>query len=271
MCRSPDKPHKRHSLAEDAQLFHRFFTVDVQIGKLQPGAWHILLRAMCGRYSLSATDDELEEFFDYVHQDQPASRHYNIAPTASVPIIRLVHGGDERELVHLRWGFPAPASRKSGGVLINARAETAAEKRVFRESLERRRCLVPADGFYEWRRGGRVRQPYRFSHRHQRFFAFAGLWDRFEGPSGGIDAFVILTTAPNELLAPIHDRMPAILDPTGYAVWLSWEAAESARASLAPFPAGSLRCYPVTTKVNAVSFDDPACFAPAAEVEPRLF
>jgi putative SOS response-associated peptidase YedK len=148
--------------------------------------------------------------------------------------------------------------------MINARAETVAEKPAFRSAFGRRRCLVAADGFYEWRREGKLRQPYRITLKDGGPFAFAGLWERWRAPDGEtIESFSIIVTDANDLLRPIHDRMPVILDPADYGTWLDAEAAapERAAALLKPFPGERLSIYPVSPRVNSPKVDDRACIA----------
>jgi putative SOS response-associated peptidase YedK len=160
--------------------------------------------------------------------------------------------------------------------MINARSETASTKPAFRDALKSRRCLIPADGFYEWKRDGKNKQPYCFEVNDGELFAFAGLWDRWKDPSGNwIKTCSILTTTPNAVTAAVHDRMPVILDPDGYDLWLDPGMTSLSVVSelLKPYDARRMRCYPVSTRINSVVNDDPGCSAPAelAEVQNRLF
>jgi putative SOS response-associated peptidase YedK len=160
--------------------------------------------------------------------------------------------------------------------MINARSETAAAKPAFRDALKSRRCLVPADGFYEWSRTGKTKQPYCFEVNEGELFAFAGIWDRWKEPSGGcIQTCSILTTTPNAVTSSVHDRMPVILDPDSYDLWLHPGMNDGATASelLKPFDARLMRCYPVSTRINRVANDDEECSRPVevVETQDRLF
>ena len=171
----------------------------------------------------------------------------------------------------LHWGLvPAWAEEpKVGGQMINARAESAATKPVFREAFRRRRCLVPADGFYEWKKLTSGKQPYCIRGRDHQPFAFAGLWERWLGSDAypPIESFTILTTEPNALLRPLHDRMPVILDPGDFDLWLDPAIGEPDRLRrlLSPFPDDRLVAYPVSTRVNRPANDDPSCLEEVAE------
>jgi putative SOS response-associated peptidase YedK len=164
----------------------------------------------------------IEEYFDTVSDDDWTPR-YNIAPTQPVPVIRQNPKEPRRELSLLRWGL-IPSWAKDQSVapqMINARSETAATKPAFRDPLTNRRCLIPADGFYEWQRRGKAKQPYCFEVNEGELFAFAGLWDRWRDPSGQwLKSCSILTTTPNVVTSAVHDRMPVILDPDRYDLWL---------------------------------------------------
>jgi putative SOS response-associated peptidase YedK len=175
---------------------------------------------MCGRYTLHTSRERLLEHFQLQSRLELVPR-FNIAPSQAVPAVR--QGEEQRELVMLRWGLiPAWAKEeKSGYRMINARAETVASKPAFRSALRYRRCLLPADGFYEWRAGPRGKQPYYIRLREGDVFAFAGLWEHWEGPDGKvIESCTIIVTNANEVLRPVHDRMPVILDPADYHRWL---------------------------------------------------
>lgn len=160
--------------------------------------------------------------------------------------------------------------------MINARSETAATKPAFRDALKSRRCLVPADGFYEWQRTGKAKQPFCFEVNEGSLFAFAGLWDRWKDPSGTwIKSCSILTTAPNAVTSAVHDRMPVILDPSNYDLWLDpgMTNLDAACDLLKPYDAGLMRCYPVSARVNHVANDDAECSQPVglAERQAGLF
>ena len=233
---------------------------------------------MCGRYQLSRRKQLVEEYFDCVSDEPDWSPRYNIAPTQPIPVIRQNPKEPVRELSLIRWGL-IPSWAKDSSVaaqMINARSETAATKPAFRDALKSRRCLIPADGFYEWARTGKAKQPYCFEIGDGELFAFAGIWDRWRDAGGSmVETCSILTTVPNALTAPIHDRMPVILDPEGYDLWLDPGMRNVAAASdlLKPYDARTMRCYPVSTRINSVANDDEECSQPVelAETQNRLF
>jgi putative SOS response-associated peptidase YedK len=177
---------------------------------------------MCGRYRLSHRKQLVEEYFDSSSDDDWMPR-YNIAPTQPIPVIRQHPKEPRRELSMLRWGLiPSWAKDPSGAAsMINARSETAATKPAFRDALKSRRCIIPADGFYEWKRSGSTKQPYCFEVDDGALFAFAGIWDRWKDPDGQwIRSCSILTTVPNPVTVAVHDRMPVILHRESYDLWL---------------------------------------------------
>lgn len=221
---------------------------------------------MCGRYRLSRRKQIIEERFDASGEEDWEPR-YNIAPTQPVPVIRQHPKEPRRNISLLRWGLiPSWAKDASGSArMINARSETVATLPAFREALKLRRCLVPADGFYEWQRRRASKQPYCFEVNEGGLFAFAGLWDRWKDPSGKwIRSCSILTTTPNSVTAAVHDRMPVILDPSDYDLWLDPGMKDAAAIGelLKPFDAGAMRCYPVSSRVSQVQNDDPECSKP---------
>jgi len=178
----------------------------------------------------------------------------------------------------MRWGLiPSWPKDASGAArMINARSETAGTKPAFRDALKSRRCLIPADGFYEWKRDGKTKQPYCFEVGESDLFAFAGLWDRWKDPSGNwIKTCSILTTTPNTLTAVVHDRMPVILDRGGYDLWLDpgMRDAGAAYDLLKPYDARLNPCYPVSTRINSVMNDDEECsrLVQLAQIQDRLF
>jgi len=218
---------------------------------------------MCGRFLLHAPVEVLQRAFGFEERPNLQPR-YNVAPTQTVPIVRR-KGDDGRELAPVRWGLiPSWAKDASiGGRLINARAETVAEKPAFRGAFRRRRALVPADGFYEWRKreGDRPKQPLLIRRRDGQPFALAGLWEHWRGPEGEVQTCTIVTTAANAVLAPIHDRMPVILDPAAYDRWLD-PARPGAEELLRPCPDEWLEAFPVGTRVNNVRNDAAELIAP---------
>jgi putative SOS response-associated peptidase YedK len=222
---------------------------------------------MCGRYRLSRRKQIIEEHFDSVSGEEEWSPCYNIAPTQSVPIIRQHPKEPRRELSLVRWGLiPWWAKNASGAArMINARSETAATLPAFRDAFKSRRCIVPADGFYEWQKIGKTKQPYCFEVNDDELFAFAGLWEQWKDPAGkSVETCSILTTTPNTVTSPVHDRMPVILNQDEYDLWLDPGFADAAAMSevLKPYNARLMRSYPVSARVNHVANDDARCAAP---------
>src|ERR1700733_8079181 len=223
---------------------------------------------MCGRYRLSRRKQLVEEYFDAIPGDEEWAPRYNIAPTQPVPVIRQHPKEPRREMSLVRWGL-IPSWAKDASVaarMINARSETAATKTAFRDALKSRRCLIPADGFYEWQRSGKTRQPYCFEVNEGSLFAFAGLWDRWKDPAGAwIKSCAILTTTANAVTAAVHDRMPVILDPAHYDLWLDpgMTNVDAACDLLKPCDPRLMRSYPVSARVNHAANDDPECSARA--------
>ena len=225
---------------------------------------------MCGRYSLIGDIRELELRFDFAAQGLEHPARYNVAPTQSV--LAVIDGGDGgdgegRRAALMRWGLipswtrSAPASRP----LINARAETVAERPSFRTALRQRRCLIPADGFYEWQREGGRRRPMRIVLKSGEPFAFAGLWETWRNPQGEtVRSCAIITTQANGLVQPIHDRMPVILPRELESFWLDQAVADPAllAEALAPFPAEGMAAYEVSALVNKPANDGPEVTAP---------
>jgi len=219
---------------------------------------------MCGRYRLSRRKQLVEEYFDTASDEPEWTPRYNIAPTQPVPVVRQNPKEPRRELSLMHWGLiPSWAKDMSGAaMMINARSETAATKPAFRDPLANRRCLVPADGFYEWQRTGKAKQPYCFEVNDGALFAFAGLWDRWKDPNGQwIKSCSILTTSPNAVTSAVHDRMPVILDRADYDLWLDpgMTKAEAISVLLQPYDARLMRCYPVSTRINHAANDDAEC------------
>lgn len=196
----------------------------------------------------------------------PFTPRFNIAPTQPVAVVRCSPESSqpERELAWLRWGLiPSWAKDPAiGNRMINARAETAADKPAYRAAFRRRRCLVVADGFYEWQRTGARKQPYFIRMHDDRPFAFAGLWESWQGADEGpVQSCTLLTTEPNELVKPIHNRMPVILAPDDYGQWLdpTVQKPQPLVPLLRPFPVDQMIAYPVSTHVNSPARDDPRC------------
>jgi putative SOS response-associated peptidase YedK len=230
---------------------------------------------MCGRYLLTSPVDALRQLLRFAERPNLMPR-YNIAPTQEVPVVCLRRdasasgapdgAGDDRErkLIMARWGL-VPHWAKDiaiGARMINARAETVQRLPAFRDAYRRRRCLVPADGFFEWQKQGKLRQPLLIRRRDRAPLAFAGLHERWRQPDGQVvRSMTIITCPPNALVAPLHDRMPVILDPCDHARWLDPEAADG-QSLLRPCPADWLEVQAVSRRVNDVRNDDPACIEP---------
>ena len=228
---------------------------------------------MCGRFALMTPTEALAKLFGVpetaVAALPPSVPRYNIAPTQPVVAIRLDEHG-ERDLTFFHWGLIPSWSKdiQIGSRMINARSETVTEKPSFRTAFKRRRCLIPADGFYEWQKQADGKQPMfiRPTDGEERPFALAGLWEFWSDPDGGtIQSCTILTTTPNELMAPIHNRMPVIVEPEDFDLWLHPEPdPEQGLHLLRPYPAEKMVAYPVSTLVNNPRHDNPECIQPIA-------
>ena len=199
---------------------------------------------------------------------------FNIAPTQAVPVVRMAPQQSEpqRQFVFLHWGLvPSWADDPAiGNRMINARAETAADKPSFRTALRRRRCLIVADGFYEWQKLGKRRQPMFIHLRDDRPLAFAGLWESWEGAGhSALESCTILTTEANDLVRPIHDRMPVIVAPEDYARWLdpAVQKPEPVLPLLRPYPSEPMEAYPVGTRVNSPARDEERCLERVGSAE----
>jgi len=222
---------------------------------------------MCGRFTLSTRPEILAELFDLA-EIPPLAPRYNVAPTQPVPVVLRTERGGPSTLRLFRWGLiPSGAVDAAvGNRMINARAETVATRPSFRIAFRKRRCLVPADGFYEWQKTQRSKQPFLIRMADGRPFAFAGLWEHWEPPEGdpAIDSCTILTTEPNDLVRSLHDRMPAIVRPKDYGRWLDpgEDRPEALMGILAPFPQEGMEAYAVGTQVNNARFDAPSCIEP---------
>jgi len=223
---------------------------------------------VCGRYTLATPGPRLAEAFEADAAELRELRpRYNIAPSQDAPVVRSVEGGRRLEL--RRWGLVPAWSKdpKIGNRLINARAETVAEKPSFRAAFKRGRCLVPADGFYEWKPAGKRKQPYHVRRPDGGVLALAGLVERWHrGEEDEIRSFTILTTDANDLMRPIHGRMPVILPPDDWEAWLGPETSrEALEALLRPAPEDVLEAVPVSTAVNDPATDDRRCVEPLAD------
>jgi putative SOS response-associated peptidase YedK len=219
---------------------------------------------MCGRFTLTTPEELLAEVFG-LEQTPHLSARYNIAPTQDVAAV--VQAGDKRQLELFRWGMLAPGdAEREDALLINARSETVATKPLFREAFKSRRCLVPADGFYEWKKAGSRREPFHIRLRDRRPFAFAALWREEQDPASRElrKTCAILTTEPNAVMDGIHDRMPVILEPSAYAAWLDTKAATPAALEplLRPYPADKMEAVRVSSYVNGAAAEGPRCLEP---------
>lgn len=222
---------------------------------------------MCGRFTLTVDPAELaESFANFSFPTQFAPR-FNIAP--SQPVLALPNDAQNKAGFFV-WGL-VPKWAKDPGIgnkLINARGETLAEKPSFRGSFKYKRCLIPADGFYEWKAqpGAKTKTPYFIHMKDRKPFAFAGLWDEWESPEGSLRTCTIITTEPNDLMSALHNRMPLILDPQDYDLWLDAapQTPEKLVRLIKPFPADKMSAYPVSTLVNKPGNDRPECVLPAS-------
>jgi putative SOS response-associated peptidase YedK len=220
---------------------------------------------MCGRFPLLASQPELAGLFGIDSFPDLAPR-YNIAPTQPVVAVRIADAA--RQALRLRWGLIPSWAKDAKLAQINARSETAADKPMFRAAFRKRRCLIPASAFYEWQAmGGKRKQPFCIRLADEKPFAFAGLWERWHGPDGDVESCCILTTEANELVQPIHDRMPVIMDPQHFDQWLDPAGHDAAAlvSLLRPFAAERMRAYPVSAWVNDPHHDDARCLEQAAK------
>jgi putative SOS response-associated peptidase YedK len=220
---------------------------------------------MCGRYTLRTPVDTLAEFFEIDEPPSSVAASYNVAPTQGVATVLVEDGKRKLEMLH--WGLiPSWADDPSiGNKMINARAETVAEKPSFRKAFRNHRCLVLADGFYEWQKTANGKQPYYIRMEDDSPFAFAGLWESWKNGSE-VRSTTIITTDANDVVAPIHDRMPVILHPEDYALWLDpdFDEKEPLTTLLKPYPAEAMEAYPVSRRVNSPSNNQPGCIESVA-------
>jgi putative SOS response-associated peptidase YedK len=225
---------------------------------------------MCSRYTLISNVEAIRRLFELPPFDERlVVPRYNIAPTQPIVVVRADRRG--RELVPVRWGFiPAWAKDpKDLSLLVNARAEGIGEKPAFRNAFRRRRCLIPASGFYEWQKRDRgAKQPFAVRPGEGQLIAFAGLWETWSGHDGAeIDTAAVITVPSNDFLRPLHDRMPALIAPDDFAAWLSEDTdQETVLALLRPAPDELLTCAPVSTRVNAAANDDPGVWEELKEL-----
>ncbi len=223
---------------------------------------------MCGRYAITTAPEAMRQLFRYLQQPNFPAR-YNVAPTQPVPIVRMVEG--RREFALVRWGL-IPAwvkDPRAFSLIINARGESVLDKPAFKNAMKYRRCLVPADGFFEWKRGGERKQPYFVQRKGGGPLAFAGLWESWMGPNGEEqETAAIVTTTASRSIAHIHDRMPVILPPEAFDFWLDPKVdAQSAMAAIQPAPDAELEFFPVSSAVNRTANDSPMLVEPLTEPE----
>jgi putative SOS response-associated peptidase YedK len=219
---------------------------------------------MCGRYAITSAPEAIRALFGYPEAPDFPPR-YNVAPTQPIPVVRLAEG--KRQLVLMRWGL-VPAwvkDPRAFSLLIMARGESVNEKPAFRAAMRYRRCLLPADGFYEWKRDGDRSQPYHIRLKAGGPMALAGLWETWTGPNGEeIDSVAVVTTQANRTVAAIHDRMPVIVPADAFDFWLDTKRVDALTASalIAPAPDGLLEAYPVSAAVNRTANDSVDLIAP---------
>jgi putative SOS response-associated peptidase YedK len=222
---------------------------------------------MCGRFTLRASPVDLSHLFGLA-EIPPTEPRYNIAPTQTVFAVRVNPAGT-REAAQLDWGLiPSWATDpKIGYKMINARSETAADKPAFRHAFRRKRCLIATSGFYEWKKlNAKQKQPYYIHRRDDQPFAFAGLWEAWSKGDEPVESCTILTTDANDLMRPLHDRMPVILDGKDFDRWLDPEVQDPAKVQplLVPYTGDELTAYPISTWVNSPRNQGPQCIEPLA-------
>lgn len=220
---------------------------------------------MCGRYAITTAPEAIRRLFGYLEQPNFPPR-YNVAPTQPIPIVRLLDG--KRQYALMRWGL-IPAwvkDPRTFSLLINARGESVLDKPAFRNAMKRRRCLIPADGFYEWKTEGKFRRPFYIRPTRGEPMALAGLWETWTGPNGEeMDTAVIVTTRANRMLSALHDRMPVVVPPEAFDFWLDCGKVDAmtAAALITPAPENSLAMHEVSAAVNKAANDTPDLIEPA--------
>ena len=217
---------------------------------------------MCGRFSLISSEELIKRIFRL--NRAPVQLRFNIAPSQDVPVIRITHENQEREMIDMRWGLIPSWAKDSaiGNRTINAKSETLFEKPSFRKAARLRRCLIPSDGFYEWKKEGKTKQPYFIYMKDRQPFAFAGLWETWKQENETpIHSFTIVTTQANPLIESIHTRMPVIVPPDCHDAWLdpNEQSPERIASLLHPFPEEKMALHTVSASVNNPRFDAPEC------------
>ena len=220
---------------------------------------------MCGRFVRHSPPSTYAELFGI--DPIPGGPSYNVAPTQNVAAIRISDGN--REGVQLRWGLIPVWSKDKKTSFVNARSDTVLQKPAFRSAIKKRRCLVPADGYYEWKTVGKKKQPYYFYMRDGRPFAFAGIWECWKGEAEPLETCALLTTEPNEPARVVHDRMPVILPAASYDTWLdpSLDDPAAIQKLMATYPAAEMACHAVTPAMGNVRHNGPDCIEP---IEPGM-
>src|SRR5665213_3098851 len=226
---------------------------------------------MCGRYTVTSAPKAMRTLFGWDEEPNFPPR-YNIAPAQPIAIVRLVEG--KRQFALVRWGLLPSWVKdpKAFSLVINARGESVLDKPAFRAAMKRRRCLIPADGFYEWQKAGERKRPFFVHAKDGKPLAFAGLWESWQGPNGEeMETAAIVTTAANGTLKPIHDRMPVIVPREAFALWLNCidVDAKTAEALIAPAPEGLLEAYEISTAVNRTAHDNPTLLEPVGPAPPE--
>jgi putative SOS response-associated peptidase YedK len=230
---------------------------------------------MCTRYVL--LEQHYRDILARLGIAAPAQflSRYNIAPNTDIPVVRRTAHASRPETTSLRWGLvPSWAKTADGPPLVNARADTVASKPSFRNALCRRRCVIPASGFYEWETIGRAKKPWLFRRRDEQPFAFAGLWESWHAPDGTtLETCAVITSPPNDLMSPIHHRMPVMLSPDQFEPWLdpTTTSSDSLGALLHPALSATMSAVAVSTYVSNVRHEGPACLAPAEPNERSQF
>jgi putative SOS response-associated peptidase YedK len=223
----------------------------------------MVVKRMCGRFSLATEQSILQDQFEFIINEE-INYQYNIAPSQDILVVGS--NGQDRVGTSMRWGLVPPWSKdtKIGYKMINARAETVDEKVSFKQPFMKKRCLILSDGFYEWKKQKNEKEPYRFFMKDQRPFAFAGLWERWDKGEKPLYTCTIITTSPNRLTKDVHDRMPVILQPEAYDLWLNreFDDTEKLKSLLVPFNADLMDVYPVSNIVNSPKNNSEACLEP---------
>ena len=227
---------------------------------------------MCGRFILTSPGKDMQDQFELQHEPELTPR-YNIAPTQMVLVVRFDQETTVKQFEMLKWGL-VPFWAKDASIgprLINARCETLGQKPAYRAAFKSRRCLIPTNGFYEWMKEKEKKQPYLIRLADESLFALAGLWEHWKGPDGAIiESCTVITTEANDLLRPIHDRMPVIIPKNDYDSWLNPEmlGQETFQSLLQPYPSHEMVFFPVNPKVNKATYENPDCIEPVLRAEP---